>query len=56
MGFIWRDVIHHTNIPYLLGMTKVKMSKEESNAADFIQRRRAALERSETLVHIVMLK
>lgn len=26
-------------------MTKVKMSKEESNAADFIQRRRAALER-----------
>ncbi|XP_062604930.1 sorting nexin-2-like isoform X2 [Saccostrea cucullata] len=29
----------------VLGMTKVKISKEESNTADFIQRRRAALER-----------
>ncbi|KAK3098120.1 hypothetical protein FSP39_016301 [Pinctada imbricata] len=29
----------------VIGMTKIKMSKEESNAADFIERRRAALER-----------
>ncbi|XP_005103390.1 sorting nexin-2 isoform X2 [Aplysia californica] len=29
----------------VLGMTKVKMSKEESGSADFVERRRAALER-----------
>ncbi|BFZ01905.1 hypothetical protein BsWGS_04944 [Bradybaena similaris] len=29
----------------VLGMTKVKMSKEDSGSADFIERRRAALER-----------
>ncbi|XP_052270578.1 sorting nexin-2-like isoform X4 [Dreissena polymorpha] len=29
----------------LVGMTKVKMSKEESGSADFLERRRAALER-----------
>lgn len=40
----------------VLGMTKVKMSKEESNAADFIQRRRAALERylNRTATHPVL--
>ena len=27
------------------GMTKIKMSKEESTSADFLERRRAALER-----------
>ncbi|XP_078314338.1 sorting nexin-2-like isoform X2 [Crassostrea virginica] len=40
----------------VIGMTKVKMSKEESNAADFIQRRRAALERylNRTATHPVL--
>jgi hypothetical protein len=27
------------------GMTKIKMSKEEAGSADFVERRRAALER-----------
>ena len=28
-----------------LGMTKVKLGKEESTSADFVERRRASLER-----------
>ena len=31
------------------GMTKIKMSKEESGSADFVERRRAALERYDAL-------
>ena len=34
---------------YFLGMTKVKMSKEEAGSADFVEKRRAALERSVTV-------
>ena len=33
------------NCVFSAGMTKIKMSKEESGSADFVERRRAALER-----------
>ncbi|XP_041371595.1 sorting nexin-2-like isoform X2 [Gigantopelta aegis] len=40
----------------VLGMTKIKMSKEESGSSDFVERRRAALERylSRTAQHPVL--
>ncbi|KAK3610239.1 hypothetical protein CHS0354_022292 [Potamilus streckersoni] len=40
----------------VLGMTKVKMSKEESGSADFVEKRRAALERflKRTAAHPVL--
>ncbi|KAK7496822.1 hypothetical protein BaRGS_00011802 [Batillaria attramentaria] len=42
----------------VLGMTKIKMSKEESGSADFVERRRAALERylNRTAAHPVLLQ
>ncbi|KAK7115344.1 sorting nexin-2-like isoform X2 [Littorina saxatilis] len=41
----------------VLGMTKIKMSKEESGSADFVERRRATLERflNRTATHPVLL-
>ncbi|KAL8615925.1 hypothetical protein ACOMHN_034601 [Nucella lapillus] len=41
----------------VLGMTKIKMSKEESGSADFVERRRAALERflNRTASHPVLM-
>ncbi|XP_076465848.1 sorting nexin-2-like isoform X2 [Babylonia areolata] len=41
----------------VLGMTKIKMSKEESGSAEFVERRRAALERylNRTASHPVLL-
>ncbi|PVD19917.1 hypothetical protein C0Q70_20411 [Pomacea canaliculata] len=41
----------------VIGMTKIKMSKEESGSADFVERRRAALERylNRTAAHPVLL-
>lgn len=35
----------------IAGMTKIKMSKEESGSADFVERRRATLERYAVLFH-----
>jgi len=36
--------VFHANI-VVLGMTKVKVSKEEAGSLDFLEKRRAALER-----------
>lgn len=38
-----------------LGMAKVKMSKEESGSQDFVEKRRAALERSEVLLNAIYI-
>ena len=33
------------DVCYMLGMTKIKMSSEEAGSLEFVERRRAALER-----------
>jgi len=35
----------------LLGMTKIKMMKEEAGSADFVEKRRASLERYSSLTN-----
>jgi len=38
----------------MLGMTKIKMSSEEAGSIEFVERRRAALERSYNIYHCLL--
>ena len=39
------DAVEKRNFFLILGMTKIKMSKEDQGSGEFVEKRRAALER-----------
>ena len=49
---LWLVAMSNIKMLLLLGMTKIKMMKEEAGSADFVEKRRASLERYSSLINI----